>query len=665
MRINKSKFLKKTSVFLLLAFTLFSFTACKNSNQNSSSNENENSGTALVSSIDTSFSDSDINWEYDEEAAVFIKLDDINTSIDGNGASANNNIITISDEGTYIITGTLTDGHIVVDAQNTDKIKLVFRSVNIKCSNFAALYIKQADKVFLTLDPDSKNTLQSGESYKLSSDEQNIDGVIFSKDDFTINGTGYLEIISNYKHAVVSKDDLVITGGIIDITSNDRGFSGKDCVKIKDGTFTLNTKGDAIESENTEDDTKGYVYIAGGTFDIASESDGIYAESAMLIDNGSFNIVTAGGSKNASSYDKAEGGRPFGDFDSRTSENSTDTISTKAIKSDSEIKINGGTFNIDSLDDALHTNASLTVAGGTFTISSGDDGIHADKDLLITGGNITINTSYEGLEGTTVTVTDGEVTLTASDDGINAANSTSSSNTATNFRGMGGGMGEYESGTYVKITGGTIKVDANGDGIDSNGDLYIEGGTTYVSGPTNDGNSTLDYAGTGKITGGTFIGTGSSGMAQNFSNDSTKCVLMYGFSNYISADTEVTLKDSSGNVLVSYTAPKQFSSIIISLSELTKGQTYTLNYGSESADITLNSVITSQGISGGMGGGNFGGGMGGDIPQGGNIPQGGDIPNMEPPNGNFNGQGTPPNGIGGTPPDGMDGQRPIRPGNMG
>lgn len=168
---------------------------------------------------------------------------------------------------------------------------------------------------------------------------------------------------------------------------------------------------------------------------------------------------------------------------------------------------------------------------------------------------------------------------------------------------------ENDTNVYVSIAGGTINVNASGDGLDSNGNLYISGGNITVSGPTNNGNGALDYNGTADITDGTIVAAGSTGMAQGFSDSSTQCSLLYNLTSACAAGTEIKLTDASGNIIVSYTPDKTYQSVVISSSALVQGSTYTLICGSQTVDIPLTSVVTSNGQTG-MGGPGQGGGFG-------------------------------------------------------
>lgn len=474
------------------------------------------------------------------------------TKVASSGVSISGNIITISKEGTYVLSGALSEGQIVVDADSA-KVQLVLDNVDITCASSAAIYVKNADKTFITLAEDSENILMNTAEYE-AIDDNNIDAVIFSKDDLTLNGKGTLTINSEYGHGIVSKDDLKLVSGTCNITAKKHALSGKDSVRIAAGTYNLTSGKDGIHSENVDDDEKGFVYIASGDFTIESTGDGIDASYVVQIDDGDFEITAGGGSENATkTHNDMPGGGPGGDMgggapsgeapsgdkpsgeapsggpssdgdsgkqtgqtppdkpdgdsfdgsrpdekasdnaDSQTSQTppdksgkdtsdgqqfdknsqskdaadsttasgassdtdseaasgtssdtgseaassasyDTDTTSTKGIKSDGALYVNGGTFTINSADDSFHSNSDVTINDGTYTISSGDDGMHADSALLVNGGTITVTESYEGLEGLNVTINDGKIDITASDDGMNAAGG----NDQSGFGGMGG-----------------------------------------------------------------------------------------------------------------------------------------------------------------------------------------------------------------------------------
>ncbi|CDX01141.1 hypothetical protein SDC9_09904 [bioreactor metagenome] len=622
----RSKGYTLVSLFLVLTLGL---TGCgKAGSQQEMSDASVAISSPVTSSaeFDLSFSARDLDVGFDEGTATQITLSDSGIEVAGSGAEAEGETVNITQEGTYVLSGSLPDGQIIVDAPDTDKIQLVLRGVSIHNEDHAALYIKEADKVFITLATDSQNTLSDGTEY-VQRDEVNVDGAIYSKADLTINGGGSLNVIGNYKHGIVAKDDLVITGGKLSVTAQGQGLHGKDCVKIKDGIFALKTQGDAVQSDNTEDETRGFVYIAGGTFAIETQGDAFQAETLLQTDGGTFKIMTGGGSENASTDSQGNergswgmwGGPPGnpenvnGAPPETATETATveDTPSAKGFKAGREMILNEGSFDVDSSDDALHSNGKLVITGGTYAVSSGDDGLHADGDLTITGGILLVAKSYEGIEGNTITITGGIIEVTARDDGLNVAGG----NDGSAFGRPGqNSFTQVSSDHYLRISGGEIKVDAAGDGLDSNGNLFVEGGTITVSGPVNNGNAALDYDGTATISGGVLMATGSSGMAQGFSEESGQYSLLHNLSTSVAAGSEVSLTDANGQVILKWTANKEFTSVHLSSPDLVQGGTYTLTAGPLEETVTLSSVATSNG--GGMGSGMDGMGGGG---KGGNF----------------------------------------------
>ena len=436
----------------------------------------------------------EVKVDWDQSITNYITLKDNNSTLNGNGVTIKNNIININYSGIYELSGTLTDGKIIINIKDEGSVKLILNNVNITSSTLP-LYIENTKDTTIILKDDTINTLID------SNKNRDEDGVIYSKDDLIFEGLGTLNITSNYLDGIVSKDTLTIKEGTYNITSVDDAIRGKDYVEISNGIFNITSKGDGIKSTNTDDTSLGYIKI----------------------ENGTFNITTGGGSINYSSNNS-------GMWNNNTS--ATNTVSAKAIKS-TNIIINNGTYTLDSSDDSLHSNDTITINNGTFSISSGDDGIHADTSIAIKNGTINITKSYEGIESANITIEDGSIHIVSTDDGINVAGGNDSSS-------MGRpGANNITSNTnqYLTINGGYIYVDTAGDGLDSNGSIYINGGTTIVNGPTNDGNGALDYDSECVIKGGTLISAGSSGMLQSASTNSDNYTMTIVF-DYLGLMTE-------------------------------------------------------------------------------------------------------------------------------
>ena len=567
--------------------------------------ENEITGTApsdsTAPSVSTDFAQNDAEMftdrdsrpEYSEAESIVITLNGDTASCDSAFVTVEGSKVLITGGGTYILRGTLNDGMVLVQSKDTDKPQLVLDGAHITSSTSAALYIKEADKVFVTLV--GENSLTNGGSFT-AIDDSNIDGAVFSKQDLTFNGAGSLTVSSPAGHGIVCKDDLVFTGGTYTIQSASHGLDANDSVRFRGAEMSIDTGKDGIHSENSEDAALGFVYISGGKLKIEAEGDGIDAGSFLQMESGTVEILAGGGYENGESHSSGGwgdmmggGGRPGGMRPGGRSVEeaaATDEASTsmKGLKSGTELLVNGGTVIVDSADDGLHANTSAVINGGTLQIASGDDGVHAEETLTITDGTINITQSYEGLEALNIHITGGSIKLVATDDGLNAAGGTDSSGTGGRDQMFGpGGMGGSSNGSII-IEGGELNVQASGDGIDANGYLEIKGGNTTVCGPNSGDTATLDYDSYASITGGTFIGTGASGMAQTFSaNEQGVLAVSVGMGQ--STGVKITVSDSGGKELMSYTPELPFSVIIFSSPELVSGETYHVTVGTLEGDL--------------------------------------------------------------------------------
>ncbi len=501
---------------------------------------------------------------------------------------------TITKAGAYRITGQLS-GQLQVNAGEQDKVHLILDGVSIQNTGSAALYIVAGDKVFVTLAEGTENSLSANGEFQ-QTDSNTVDAAVFSKSDLTFNGTGSLTVQCEAGHGIVSKDDLKITEGSYHIQAAGQGLSGKDCLHIAGGSFQIKAGTDGLQSKNEENAERGNIYILDGTFDITAGADGMDASRQLGVYGGSFHIFTGEGSASVTHTGGQWGG---GRWPGQWEQESETTGSYKGIKAATSLVIAGGTWQVDAQDDGFHSNGDLAVTGGEITVSTGDDGFHADGTLEITAGTVTVSKSYEGLEGNFILISGGSIDVTASDDGLNAAGGNDSS-------GMGGpwdkGGFSQSQDAGILISGGELLVDAGGDGLDSNGYLTVTGGTVYVDGPTNSGNGALDYAGNASISGGTVIALGAAGMATNFGTSSTQGAILCSASG--STGTVVSIKDSNGTVLASYTARKSFQTAVISAPGMITGETYTITVGTSSQTVTLNSIVTGSGMGGNTQGGN-------------------------------------------------------------
>ena len=531
------------------------------------------------STIDTEFTDREKSGSYKVSEAVKITLNKTTATVSGSGAKADGSTITITEEGVYIVSGTLEDGQIIVDASDSDKVQIVLDGVNINCETNAAIYVREADKVFITLAENSSNTLGGGNEYT-QIDDNTVDGVIFSKSDLVCNGTGSLTIEADYKHGIVSKDDLVITGGTYKITAADNGITAKDQLKILDGSFDIDAANSAVKAKNADNAELGNIYIAGGIFTIEAEQDGFHATGSIVVDDGTITVNSGDDGFHAELDTIIRGGTIL-------VEKSNEGLEGKRVV------VNGGDITINASDDGINAansgddGANATNPGAN-AAGSGDDDSNAassnnDSSAAVNSGDdSSISGAADGKEPPQMPPdTENGSDMQPSQD-FDPENAPSGGNAPQNFdpgnapsdgdapqmmQGGPGGGGNSE--LYIKITGGTLTVSADGDGLDSNGGLLV--------------------------TGGTLAAIGSAGMTESFDEASTQPVITYYCTETQSADTTITLTDSDGSALFTVTPEKAYASIVLTCSEIKLDATYTLAAGTDNEEITLTDIITTAG----------------------------------------------------------------------
>ena len=336
---------RKIFIGLILIVLMISLTGC-GTNKNNGSTTSSNNRTPILSTDDI-FTDRDLEQIVDtSEAKTYTVKDDEN--------------ITITEEGIFVITGNAKNTSIIVNTDDDSKVQLVLSNLTITNDSNPCIYVKNADKVFVTIT--GSNSLTVSGTFT-SDGTTNLDAVIFSKDDLVINGTGTLNV-SSTDNGITSKDDLKITGGTINISCTSDGLEANNSIAIKDGTITINSKKDGLHAEYGDDDSVGFIYISGGTLNITSSDDAIHAITVVETDGGKITI---------NSREGIEG---------------------------TYVQINDGTINITASDDGINAGAksdsykpTIEINGGNITINMepGDtDAIDSNGDLYINGGTLDI-----------------------------------------------------------------------------------------------------------------------------------------------------------------------------------------------------------------------------------------------------------------------------------
>lgn len=749
--INLKKVNKSCVAAVILAMCLMT-SGCSSQNYTTNSKNTDTTVTSSITTQDTNVTHADDADNYKTEITGEFSI----TSTDGSTITQNDSVYTITQAGEYTVTGLLSEGQIVVNADDNAEITIVLNGTSITCSNGSPIYIKNADNVKIKSEENTYNCIvdarAEADNNSDNSSSENGNAAIYAACDLKLVGKGALSVTGNYNNGIQSKDDISIKNVTIKVNAVNNAIKGNDEVAIESGEIiAISRKGDGIKTSNsglsTKGKQKGNVIISGGNIDIYAACDGIDAAYGIDVSgDGNLNIYTdtysdyseavaadnSGSSANSSgssistpdssasspgssasnpdssasnpsssnqnqgSSSKSSsnatmmtytttantdnqnnssvgtppdmnntqnngnmGNPPDMNNSSSNSGNNRDmkdnfsggnrtangmpgnnssgnsskkSYSTKGIKAESEINISGAAINISSTDDGIHANSDsgvletgedgkgiISISGGTITISTGDDGIHADKELNITDGYINVLTSYEGLEAITINISCGQSFVYAADDGINACTGDGTSTPLINI-----------TGGYVDVTTGS----GDTDGIDSNGSYTQSGGMVFVKGGSSSGqvSGSIDVDGNITITGGTCVALG--GICETPVNS----VNAYVFSSVSFNAGSYSVKDSSGNEIISFTLNNSYSNGWICTSALTTNTEYTLYCdGSSLTNWTQSAGTMGASNAGGFGSnpdGFNGGGRGGNMNGGKNMNDNRNINGNNAPNSN-------------------------------
>ena len=731
--INLKKVNKTCVAAVILAMCLMT-SGCGSQNYTTNNKNTDTTVTSSITAQDTNVTHADDADNYKTEITGEFSI----TSTDGSTITQNDSVYTITQAGEYTVTGLLSEGQIVVNADDNAEITIVLNGTSITCSNGSPIYIKNADNVKIKSEENTYNCIvdarAEADDNSDNSSSENGNAAIYAACDLKLVGKGALSVTGNYNNGIQSKDDISIKNVTIKVNAVNNAIKGNDEAAIESGEIiAISRKGDGIKTSNSslsnKGKQKGNVIISGGNIDIYAACDGIDAAYSVDVSgDGNLNIYTDTYSNYSEAVDAdnsgssaSSSGSPISNPDSsasnpsssnqnqgsssKSSSNATmmtytttantdnqnnssvgtppdmnnaqnngnmgnppdmnnsssnpgmkgnfggrnraancmpgnnssgnsskKSYSTKGIKAESEINISGAAINISSTDDGIHANSDygvletgedgkgiISISGGTITISTGDDGIHADKELNITDGYINVLTSYEGLEAITINISGGQSFVYAADDGINACTGDGTSTPLINI-----------TGGYVDVTTGS----GDTDGIDSNGSYTQSGGMVFVKGGSSSGqvSGSIDVDGNITITGGTCVALG--GICETPVNS----VNAYVFSSVSFNAGSYSVKDSSGNEIISFTLNNSYSNGWICTSALTTNTEYTLYCdGSSLTNWTQSAGTMGASNAGGFGsnpGGFNGGGRGGNMNGGKNMNDNRNINDNNTPNNN-------------------------------
>lgn len=360
--------------------------AAESSNQaaenNGAGTESQENGSEENASVDIAYDSEDQDDAWSEDTSTLITCSGDSASIKGTGASESGGTVTITEAGTYVISGTLSDGKIVIDAGSEDLVRLVLNGISVTSSDGAAIYGKQSGKLVIIPAEGTENTVTDGSVYSELDEKSEPDAAVFSKDDITINGTGSLSINGNYKNGIHSKDGLKIIGGTLSINAVNHDISGKDYVAVGGGVLQLSSAEDAIHSAAD-------VWITGGNITIDAGDDGIHGDGTVTIDGGTIQIKnsTEGIEGTVVTINGGEISLNASDDGINGSDGSSDENSGTAM--------NGGMGGMD----AAQENVLVEITGGILYVNAEGDGIDSNGSLSITGGEITVDGPSRGGNG--------------------------------------------------------------------------------------------------------------------------------------------------------------------------------------------------------------------------------------------------------------------------
>ncbi|KAH3766117.1 dockerin type 1 [Pelomyxa schiedti] len=457
-------------------------------------------------------------------AATTITLSGTSISVAGTGVSVQGTVATVTASGTYVVSGTLSDGQLVVAASS---VVLSLSGASIKCSTGSPVLVNQSSgSTTVSLASGSINTLSDGFEYANPDDDPN--AALFSKNSLTISGPGKLIVYGNYQDGITSKDGLVVNGGaVINVIAVDDAVRGKDYLLVQGNETVIEAlagTGVGLKSDNS---ASGQVTVQDGTIIIDAGSHAIEASTGVIVQGGILTLSAQG----------------------------------SGIYGTSSVTVDGGVFEIESNDHGIHSPGTVSINDGSFEIITGDDGLHGTGMVEITGGYVNIISCIEGIEGQIVDISGGTVRIKSSDDGINCASDSAENN-------------------YFYLAGnGYIYIDSTGDGVDSNGNMEMSGGTLIIHGPTTSECGALDYDIDFAMNSGTMIGSASCGIAETASEASSQNAILVALSSVQSAHTLFHLQSSSGTNIVTFSPTKEWQTMAFSSSGLVKGTSYAVYYG--------------------------------------------------------------------------------------
>lgn len=487
---------------------------------------------------------------YDESQASQIILADQTATVTGQGASFSDQTLTITQTGTYVLTGSGKNIKLVVEAADTDQVHLVFQNLTLEGEG-TLLQVNKAQEVVISLAEGSQNALTESQA----SDDEKVKATIHSQVPLTLNGTGNLTLTALTKNALEVEDDLKVLGGTYTVKAANHGFKAEGALDIEAVTLTIEAGKDGLHAEHDEMIERANISLNPTQLSIAATEDGVDAGNELTIKGGTITVSQ-----------------------------SEEGLEARVIRQ------LGGDVTIKSSDDGVNASAGSSSKTSDTSATSKTTDASATSNTADTSSSASQATTDSATASTSASQATADPAATSQVDQANKdKNATPPSPPAgqappqggqppQNGQGPGGmppgGQEESDPSLQIILEGGTLTIDAEGDGIDSNGTVSISGGSLVVNGSVQGGNGPLDAAGDITITGGTVWALGTSDMLQGFAQGSTQASITANIAG--TAGQTLIILDANGKEVARQTASKDFQAVIMSSADLVDGQTYTI-----------------------------------------------------------------------------------------
>ena len=487
---------------------------------------------------------------FDESQATQVTLAAQTATVTGQGASFSDQTLTITQAGTYVLTGSGKNIKLVVEAADTDQVHLVFQNLTLEGEG-SLLRINKAQEVVISLAEGSQNALTESQA----SDDEKVKATIHSQVPLTLNGTGNLTLTALTKNALEVEDDLKVLGGTYTAKAANHGFKAEGALDIEAATLTIEAGKDGLHAEHDETTERANISLNPTRLSIAATEDGVDAGNELTIKGGTITVSQ-----------------------------SEEGLEARVIRQ------LGGDVTIKSSDDGVNASAGSSSKTTDTSATSKPTEASATSNSADTSPSASQATS----DSATVSAPDSQATADSAatgqtDQANKDKNQTPPAPPAGQAPPQGGqppqdgqgpggmppgGQEESDPSLQIILAGGTLTVDAEGDGIDSNGTVTISGGSLVVNGSVHDGNGPLDASGDITITGGTVWALGTSDMLQGFAQGSTQASITANIAG--TAGQTLIILDANGKEVARQTASKDFQAVIMSSADLVDGQTYTI-----------------------------------------------------------------------------------------